>query len=169
MPRKNPVAIKGSVKTVPKGARKGQIITRGGKRYRVVSFVNSNGTRVRYLQAITQCSPSAHKPACKKRKIMRKSARKNPFLPSPASTCSLPRDKSKWIPGTRWVDNRGQRCVIQRTRAKGGYVAMAHSALTPSVTGRKKGSRFTFGGQRYIVKTRRTRAGGYKKYAQKVG
>src|SRR6056297_2218051 len=128
MVRKNPVAIKGSIKTVPKGARKGQTITRNGRRYRVISYVNSAGTRVRYLQAITKCSPAARKPACKKRKIMRK-RKSNPFLGAPYSTCSLPRKQAKWKPGHRYVDSRGVVCVVQRTRGKGKnrtWVSMAH-------------------------------------------
>lgn len=167
MARKNPVAIRGSIKTVPKGARKGQIITRGGRRYRVISYVNSAGTRVRYLQAITACSPAARKPACKKRQMKRK--RKNPYKPAPASVCDLPKDQSKWRPGKRYLDWRGVPCVIQRTRAPGGYVGMAHSNLTPSLRGRRVGDRFQFNRQRWVVKSQRTRTGGYRKIAKRLG
>lgn len=44
MTRKNPA--------VPKGKRKGDHFTRKGKRYVVVSFTNSNGTRVRYARKV---------------------------------------------------------------------------------------------------------------------
>lgn len=37
---------------VPKGKRKGDVYTRKGKKYRVVSYINSNGTRVRYSRKI---------------------------------------------------------------------------------------------------------------------
>lgn len=37
---------------VPKGKRKGEVFTRKGKKYRVVSFTNSKGTRVRYARKI---------------------------------------------------------------------------------------------------------------------
>lgn len=39
-------------KAIPKGKRKGDIFTKGGKRYQVISYVTETGKRVRYARAV---------------------------------------------------------------------------------------------------------------------
>jgi hypothetical protein len=169
MARTNPALIKGRIKTVPKGKRKGQIVTRSGKRYRVVSYVTKTGKRVRYLQAVSKCGTPARKASCKVKRTARKT-RKNPFLPSPASLCRLPGNTDLWYPGHTFVDRRGFKCAIQRTRGKKGgkrgYAAYAHTTINrPSVRNRSVGATFQFAGDRFRVTTKKTRAGGRRKVA----
>jgi hypothetical protein len=174
MAKSNPAAIRGTIKTVPKGKRKGDLITRGGKRYRVVSYKTKTGKLVRYLQAVSKCGSPARKASCKVRVTAKKrktKARKNPFLPAPASLCKLPKNRSLWYPGHTYIDGRGTACVIQRTRAKGKpkFAAYAHSTIVrPSVKSRPVGKTFTFGGKRFKVVTRKTKAGGRRKAAVRL-
>jgi len=172
MTKSNPALIKGSRKTVPKGKRKGDIVTVAGRRYRVVSYTTSTGKRVRYLQAVSKCGSPARRPACKTRVTARK--RRNPYKPSPASLCALPSNRDLWFPGYTFKDRRGELCAVQRTKGrkgrKRGWAAYAHTTITkPSVKGRTLGSTFVFDGQRFRVATRKTRAGGYRKVAVRVG
>jgi|SRR6056297_1323172 len=175
MARKNPALIKGTLKaaSIPKGKRKGDLFTKAGKRYMVISYTTSTGKRVRYAQAVSKCATPATKKTCK---VKRRKARKNPYKSAPASACRLPRNQSKWRSGFAYVDGRGEVCVVQRTKkSKKGprkYIAMAHTTVnTPTANAKTKkvGTRFTFNGQKYIVETRKTKSGGYKKIAKKVG
>lgn len=150
MAKTNPAAIKGSIKTVPKGKRNGDLIVRGGKRYRVVSYRHpSTGTLVRYLQAVTKCGSPAKKASCK----TRVTKRRNPYAAAP-QPCYLPADQSKWRPGYRHK-SQGRTCVVQRTCA-------------PPLTGKKKGQTFSWDGRRWQVATRKTRAGGYRRFAKEL-
>lgn len=254
MARANPAAIKGSLKTVPKGKRNGDIVTRNGRRYRVVSYRHPySGKLVRYLQAVTKCGSPAKKASCKTRvtkrrnpyrRIMSKASysiaatrdingnkrirlttnrgsfsiqsnrnlpwshhnvtkgkrltaeerekalveivnfvqkygtrrqreiagiavgtKNNPYASAP-QPCHLPVDRDKWRSGYRH-QSQGRTCVIQRTR-DGKYISMAHEPLTPPIKNRKKGSTFNWGGRRWTIVTRRTRAGGYRRVAKEI-
>ena len=172
MVRKNPAKIRGSLKatSIPKGKRKGEIFTKGGKRFMVISYTTSTGKRVRYAQAVSKCGSPAKKATCKVKITKRRKMRKNPFS-SGNQRCEMPRSKRNWRAGYRYKDGE-KLCVVQRTRDPNTYMGMAHTELVASPTDiakkKKKGARFTANGVRYIVAIRKTAKGGYKRYAKKV-
>lgn len=60
MARSNPFA-KGKYITVPKGKKKGDIFTKGNKRYLVVSYVTSTGKRIRQARPVSGIKASTAK------------------------------------------------------------------------------------------------------------
>ncbi|NEN87966.1 MAG: hypothetical protein F6K48_03190 [Okeania sp. SIO3H1] len=178
MARKNPAAVKGTRKaaSIPKGKKKGDVFTSGGKRFRVVSYTTKDGKRVRYAQAVTQCGSPAKKASCKtKLTAKKKAAKKNPYIGGEASLCRKPTHHKKRKPGHKYVDSRGVMCVVQRVGGKGKpgkkrtMAGFAHTGIEkPSLIGRKVGDKFQFNYQKWEVVRRKTAKGGYKKVAKKV-
>lgn len=91
--KKNPARIKGKLKTVPKGKRKGQIFTHKGKKYLVVSYTTKTGKRVRYAQAVSKCKSPAKKASCKVKRKTAKAKRKNPFSKQRPTAVSAPSNR----------------------------------------------------------------------------
>lgn len=171
MVRKNPAKIRGSLKAtaIPKGKRKGDIFTKGSKRFMVISYTTKTGKRVRYAQAVSKCGTPAKKATCKV-KITKRKMRKNPYSAG-NQLCNLPSKKTLWKSGYRYK-SQGRPCVVQRTRKPRTYMGMAHTTLVDSPADiakkKKKGAKFTANGVRYTVAVRKTAKGGYKRYAKKV-
>lgn len=194
--KKNPTFVKGRIKSVPKGKRKGEIFTHKGNPYIVISYVTSTGKRVRYGQRVskTPCRGKrgpGKKRACptrrkakktrKRRKKRKAKRRRNPILlaginPYAGGMCDLPRSQSSWRSGYRHRSG-GRGCVVQRARS-GGYLSYAHSGLSKKrkaskgavaiPKGKRKGDHFTRKGRRYVVVSFTNNNGKRVRYARKA-
>lgn len=130
---------------VPKGAKHGSVVTRGGKRYKVISY-RKNGKTIRYLTplaAMEKALAKARRASKKAAKTGRKSTGKKA---APKRTSKAKGNAGKvTIPKGKRVGQcfkKGNRCYLIATvpTAKGGkrrYARLITAATYAAKTGRK--------------------------------
>ena len=154
---KNPSFIKGRLKKVPKGKRKGATFLHKGKRYMVMSYVTKTGKRVRYAKAVVKSLRSA-----------KRLGRRNPLMDGKGAFMFNPLLRGTWRPaaGTRVgtvriVRRKGMkvRKVVMRLgkrkgkvrRKIGRYIGPVAYKAPKAPKGAKSGAAVTRGGKRFVV------------------
>ena len=153
---KNPRFVKGVLKKVPKGKRKGKSFIHKGRRYCVMSYTTKTGKRVRYARRMAKSAIS----------VRRLKSRRNPtnsgfmFNPLMSGSWAVPAGARVGTYGivtrkkvrTRKVVMRGRKPAKGKRRAKiGRYISPVAYHAPKAPKGAKAGTKITRGGKRFVV------------------
>jgi hypothetical protein len=152
----NPSFIKGRLKKVPKGKRKGKTFLHKGRRFMVMSYVTKTGKRVRYAKAVVKSKRSARRLG-RRNPVNSGIQMFNPLLAgswrvpagAPVGAYSITRRKGIKV---RKVVMRGRKPAKGEKRVKiGRFVSPVAYHAPKAPKGAKAGTKITRGGKRFVV------------------